>query len=162
MTAGPATRLRLRVPRYALDLAIETLPDLAPASVEALVASLPAAGLATAEFDYGSAVCLRLPDFPRPLRPECSTAFPVPGDVVYFGTPPRLQLNYVYGRDVMPYVKGTETRSRWRRRHAAARSYSWMSPPRRSRHTTSPAGAGGCPRGSGGRSLRARCGRPLL
>jgi hypothetical protein len=95
---APAPRLRLRVPRYALDLPIETLPDLAPASVEALVASLPAAGLATAGFDYGSAVCLRLPGYPRPLRPERATAFPIPGDVLLFEREHGVELVVFYER----------------------------------------------------------------
>lgn len=99
MTTTPAAaRLRLRVPRYDLDLAIETLPDLAPASVAALVASLPATGLATAGFDYGSAVCLRLPDYPRPLRPERATAFPVPGDVLLFEREHGVELVVFYER----------------------------------------------------------------
>ena len=77
-------RIRLRVPRYALDLAIELLPDLAPRTAAALVAALPAAGLATSETMYGSVLCLRLPDYPRPLQPENATVFPVPGDVFVY------------------------------------------------------------------------------
>jgi hypothetical protein len=76
--------VQVRVPRYDLDLDVELLEDLAPRSVAALRQALPAAGLATSESHYGSAVCLRLPDVPRPLAPENASVNPIPGDVFLF------------------------------------------------------------------------------
>jgi hypothetical protein len=84
MTEQIPPHVRLRVPRHDLDLRLELLPDLAPRTAAALAAALPAAGLATSEADYGSAVCLRLPDFPGPLRAENQTVSPIPGDVLLF------------------------------------------------------------------------------
>lgn len=76
--------LRLNVPRYALDLEIELLPDLAPNTVAALRAALPVTGLVTTESHYGSNVCLRLPGILGPVLPENATIFPAPGDVFIF------------------------------------------------------------------------------
>src|SRR5215213_87157 len=58
-----------------------------------------------------------------------------------------------------PGLKGAETPSGCRRSQAAARSYSWMSPPSRSRRTTLPPLPEGWPRANGARSARERCGR---
>ncbi|MBI2942530.1 MAG: DUF3830 family protein [Chloroflexi bacterium] len=92
------THLRLGVPRYGFDAEIETLPDLAPRSAAALREALPATGLVTSENHYGSVLCLRLPDFPRPLAPENATVFPIPGDVFLFERQHGVELVVFYER----------------------------------------------------------------
>ncbi len=77
-------RINMRVPRYGLDVEIELLPDLAPHTAAAISTALPAVGLVTTESFYGSNVCLRLPNYPRPLQLENATIFPAPGDVFVF------------------------------------------------------------------------------
>ncbi|HEV8635676.1 MAG TPA: DUF3830 family protein [Chloroflexota bacterium] len=76
--------IRLRVPRYDLDLDLELMPDLAPTTVAALAAALPTTGLLTCENHYGSVLCLRLPALAGPLPPENASVYPIPGDVFIF------------------------------------------------------------------------------
>ena len=63
---------------------------------------------------------------------------------------------------VLARLKGAQTPIGQREPQAAARSYSWMSPPSRSRRTTAPTDPGGWPRGSAARRPRERCGRAWL
>lgn len=93
-----AELIRLRVPRYDLDVDIETLSDLAPNTAAALVAAMPAVGLVTGESTYGSVLCLRLPNFPSSLPPENATIFPVPGDVLVFEREHGVELVIFYER----------------------------------------------------------------
>lgn len=93
-----AESIKLRVPRYDLDIDIETLSDLAPNTAAALVAAMPAVGLVTCESTYGSVMCLRLPNFPSPLPPENATIFPVPGDVFVFEREHGIELVIFYER----------------------------------------------------------------
>ncbi len=97
------THLRLRVPRYDFDLAIELLPDMAPDTADALQAALPVVGLVTTEKTYGTAVSLRLPDYPRPLSPENATVFPIPGDVFIYEQAHGVELVVFFERTIMPY-----------------------------------------------------------
>src|SRR4029434_6728713 len=86
--------LFIRVPRYDLRLEVELLDDLAPRAA----AALPAEGLTTAESDYGSAVCLRLPNYPRPLPLENASVYPIPGDVFLFEREHGVDLVVFYDR----------------------------------------------------------------
>lgn len=86
------------MPRYDLDLEIETLPELAPQTAAAVGAALPTAGLVTSESAYGSVLCLRLPTYPRPLHPENATVFPIPGDVFVFEREHGVELVVFYER----------------------------------------------------------------
>ena len=77
-------QIEFHVPRYDLAITIELLGDLAPNTVAALTAALPATGLVTCEDRYGSVVCLRVPNISRPLPMENASIFPTPGDVFIF------------------------------------------------------------------------------
>ena len=97
------SHLRLRVPRYDFDLAIELVPDMAPNTAAALQAALPVVGLVTTEKTYGTAVSLRLPDYPRPLSPENATVFPIPGDVFIYEHAHGVELVIFFDRTIVPY-----------------------------------------------------------
>jgi hypothetical protein len=95
--------LRLRVPRYDLDLDIELLSDMAPNMAAALASSVPYTGLVNVETSYSSVIVMRLPNFPRPLQRENATGFPIPGDVLLFEQDYGVDLVVYHQRAGLPY-----------------------------------------------------------
>jgi len=88
--------LRLRVPQYGFEAAIEVCAEAAPNAVGALLEALPAAGLVSAESRYGSVLCLRLADFSAALQGEEKVGLPEPGDVFLFADEDGVELVAYY------------------------------------------------------------------
>jgi len=95
---------KFAIPDYNVEANIQLLEEQAPVSVANLWRNLPSQNSMLHGSASGSEMFAHVnEDWGWVPELENKMAYPIPGDMVlYFGPPPRIQINYFYGRDSIP------------------------------------------------------------